>query len=604
MVFPVKQERSSGLLPGQMGMSNQNGFQLSQPVFVAIDETAGFTVTPFVATKSRYGSDFTFEKVFSETHSVKGGVLYSDESWRGDDLRGLNVSGISDPTIDTHRFGGFYNQSWTSDKDSPSPVQFIADGHYTSDNLFLREIVEPNIGSPQAQWLVSSATVRGTAFSALSLEARSEYNQMLIAPQDTQFQRAPEIAASTMKTFRPFGMNPLGLKLQTSIDSVATEFIRQEGYDGTRIDIHPKVAVPFHVENYARAQAAVELHQTQYNLRNTMLPAGATPLPDGSTELASSESRTLPIFSYGMTTGIERIYGVERDSWFSKVVGMGIQNEGFELTKLKHTFEPLVSYAYIPDVDQTYNPSFDQLDRFRHRSLVTYGVTSRLYGRFSEPYERTREVEDLTSAGQTIPMFDLTQSMMDFGRGLILAPEKAVDTREGQIRELGNIYLRQGYDFVQAHKNNDEDPSANGFTDWNPGFVLSPSNYLSAAVDANISQESSSLSSYSVALGFRDDRQDMFRTRYTFVNDVISQIEGNLELTLGERVRAGAYARYDVMDGELIQGQGLLRFLNSCKCWSLDLGVGQTISPSAKQFLLSLNFGGVGSVRQGMSFAQ
>jgi LPS-assembly protein len=602
MVFPVKHERSSGLLPGQMGMSNQNGFQFSQPIFLSVDESTGFTVTPFVATKSRYGSDFTFEKVFSETHSLNAGFLYSNESWRGDSLRGLNVSGISDPTIDTNRFGTFYKQNWISDKNAEAPIEFIADGHYTSDNLFLREIVEPNIGSPQAQWLVSTGLVRGTALSAINLESRVEYNEMLIQPQDTQFQRLPEFAASTTRTFRPFGMNPLGLKLVTSADSVITDFVRQDGYDGWRIDIHPKVAVPFHVENYVRSQAAVELHQTEYNLRNTMLPAGATPLPDGSTELASSESRTLPIFTYGMSSGMERVYALERDNWLSKVVGMGIRNEGYELTKLKHTIEPMVSYAYVPDVDQTYNPSFDQLDRFRQRSLVTYGVTTRLYGRFHEPYERTREVEDLTSVGQTIPMFDMTQSMMDFGRGMILAPEKLVDTREGEIRELGNLYLRQGYDFVEARE--DLDPSTDGFTDWNPGFVLSPSYYLSAAADANISQQSSDLSSYSVSLGFRDDRQDMLRTRYTFVNNVVSQIEGNLELTIGERLRAGAYARYDAEGGELIQGQGLLRYLNSCKCWSVDLGLGQTNSPAQKQFLLSFNFGGVGSIRQGMSFAQ
>ncbi len=602
MVFPVKQERSSGLLPGQMGMSNQNGFQISQPVFVSLDETSGFTVTPFVATASRYGSDFTFEKVFSETHSLNAGILYSDESLRGDSLRGLNVSGISDPTIDTHRFGGFYKQNWISDKDAEAPVEFIADGHYTSDNLFLREIVEPNIGTPQAQWLVSTGLVRGTALQAVNLEGRVEYNEMLIQPQDTQFQRLPEFAASTTRTFRPFGMNPLGLKVQTSVDSIFTDFVRQEGYDGLRLDIHPKIAVPFHVENYVRSQAAVELHQTQYNLDKTMLPAGATPLPDGSTELASSESRTVPIFSYGMTTGMERVYALERDNWFSKFVGMGVRNEGYELTKLKNTLEPMVSYAYVPDVDQTYNPSFDQLDRFRQRSLITYGLMSRLYGRFHEPYERTREVEDLTPADQTIPMFDMTQSMMDFGRGLVLAPERQVDTREGEIRELGSVYLRQGYDFVEARK--DLDPSRDGFTDWNPGFVLSPSYYLSAAADANVSQQSSDLSSYSFSLGFRDDRQDMLRTRYTFVNNVVSQIEGNLELTLGERIRAGGYARYDVQGGELIQGQALLRFLNSCKCWSVDLGVGQTINPAANQFILSFNLGGLGSVRQGMSFAQ
>jgi LPS-assembly protein len=602
LVFPVKHERASGLLPAQIGVNSRDGFVYVQPIFLGIDESTGFTVTPFIAAKSRVGSDFKFEKIFSETHALNAGVLYSNESLRGDSLRGLNTDGVSDPTIDTNRFGAFYKQNWTSDKEAESPVEFIADGHYTSDNLFLREIPAPNIGSPQSQFLTSTALVRGTAFSALNLEARSEYNQMLITPQDLQFQRVPEFAASTTRTFRPFGSNPLGFKVVTSADSLITDFVRQDGYDGWRVDVHPKVAMPFHLSNVVRAQGSVELHQTQYELRNTMLPAGATPLPDGSTELDSSSNRTVPIFSYGMSSGVERVYELERGNWFSKFIGMGARNEGSELTKLKHTIEPMVNYTYVPDVDQTDLPLFDQLDRFRERSLVTYGLTTRLYGRFREPYERTREVEDLSTTGSTVPMFDVSQSLMDFGRGMVLAPERPVDTREGEIRELGQVFVRQGYDYIEARK--DLDPSRDGFTDINAGFTFSPSYYLTTGFESNISEQNRDFSSYNISLGIRDDRNDAFRARYNFVNGVISQVEGNFELFLSERLRAGAYARYDAQGGQFIESQGLLRFMNSCKCWSIDLGVGERINPDRKQVLLSFNFGGLGAIRQGVGVPQ
>jgi LPS-assembly protein len=618
LVFPVKNERASGLLPAQIGVNSRDGFQYIQPIFLNVDETTGLTVTPFIAARSRVGSEVTFERIFSETHTVNGGVLYSNESLRGDSLRGLNLDGVYDPTIDTNRFGGFYKQRWTSPKESPSPIEFIADGHYTSDNLFLREIPEPNIGTRQDQFLVSTALVRGTAFEALNLEARTEYNQALLQNQDLQFQRVPEFAASTTRTFRPFGMNPLGLKVVTGGDAIATDFVRNEGYDGWRLDLHPKVAVPFHIENYVRSQAAVELHQTNYSLRDTTLPAGATPLPDGSTQLEDQTSRTVPIFSYGMSTGVERVYGLERGNLFSKLVGLGARNEGSELTKLKHTLEPMVSYTYVPNVDQSTNPLFDQLDRFRERSLVTYGVTSRLYGRFNEPYERTREIEDLTRTGDTIPMFDMSQALIDFGRGVVLAPERQVDTREGEIRELGNVYVRQGYDYIEADK--DLDPSRDGFTDVNAGFVLSPSYYVSAGFDSNIrlgkpddsELEYDTFSSNSVSLGFRDDRDDALRFRYTFVDknqgssagQGVNQLEGNFELKLHEQLRAGAYARYDAEGNEFIESQGLIRFMNSCKCWSLDLGVGERINPDRKQVLLSFTFGGLGSIRQGYGISQ
>jgi len=296
------------------------------------------------------------------------------------------------------------------------------------------------------------------------------------------------------------------------------------------------------------------------------------------------------------------VYDLERGNWFSKFIGMGSRNEGSELTKLKHTIEPMVSYSYVPDVDQSDLPLFDQLDRFRERSLVTYGLTTRLYGRFREPYERTREVEDLSATGSTIPMFDVSQSLMDFGRGMVLAPERLVDTREGEIRELGQVFVRQGYDYVEARK--DLDPSRDGLTDINVGFTFSPSYYLTTGFDSNYSQKNQDFSSYNISLGVRDDWDDALRARYNFVDGQISQVEGNFELSLSDRLRAGAYARYDAQGGEFIETQGLIRFMNSCKCWSIDLGVGERINPDRKQVLLSFNFGGLGAIRQGMGISQ
>jgi LPS-assembly protein len=601
LVFPVKNERASGLLPAQVGANSRDGFQYVQPIFLSLDESTGMTLTPFLSAKSRIGSELTFEKVFSEKSQLDAGFLYSNESRRKGELRGLVVDGIDDPSVDTNRFGGFWRQRWLSDLEDPTPVEFIADGRYTSDNVFLREIPEANIGSQQAQFLTSTALVRGTAFDFLNLEGRTEYNQMLITPQDLVFQRVPELAAAATETFRPFGQNALGAKLVTSADVVATDFVRQDGYDGWRVNLHPKVTLPFHIQNYLRAAASAELHQTEYSLRDTMLPSTATPLPDGSTELDSEASRTVPVFNYGMSTAVEKVYDVGRDSWFSKLVGLGAYHEGQELTRLKHTFEPLVQYSYVPNVDQNELPLFDQLDRFRERSLVTYGVASRLYGRFFEPYERTREIEELTAADETIPMFDMNQSLLDFGRGMVLAPERAIDTREGEIRELGLFQVRQGYDWVEARK--DLDPNTDGLTDVNIGLVLSPSYYFSGAFDSNVNTDSGDFSSYNISLALRDDRDDVLRARYAFVDGRISQVEGNFELKLTEQLRAGAYGLYDTNTDEFLQSQGLLRFQNSCKCWSLDFGVGKRINPDRTQMMFTFTFGGVGSLRQGVGMS-
>lgn len=602
LVFPVKNERASGLLPPQWGISNQDGFMYKQPILGVIDDSSDITFSPFIATRSRRGAEVQYQQVFSKQSKLSTGILYSDESPRGDDPRGLNLEGLSDPTIDQNRLGGYYKHRWTPDPKLQLPVEFMADGRYTSDNLFLREIPEANIGDKQSQFLTSTAVLRGLMADAVTAEARAEYNQMLLTDQDVQTQRLPEIAIGGTKTFRPWGFNPYGLKVVTGGSAVGTDFVRNDGYDGWRYDFVPQAAVPFHIANYMKGQFSAQLHQTQYNLSETMLPSTATPLPDGSTELASSSSRTLPILSYQMGTAVERIFDVDRDGWLSRLASIGAQNEKSELVRLKHTIEPAVKYTYIPDVDQSDLPLFDQVDRFRQRSLVDYGFTSRLYGRFMEPYERVRDVEELTPSSDALPVVDLGASVLEFGQRSILSPTQNIDLRNGKVRQLALFSVRQTYD--QNLASSASSPGTDPFSDLNLGVSFSPTSYLSAGGQTNYHLQDSSFSSYALSLGFMDDRSDMARLRYTFVDNSVQQFEGNAEVALLARFRAGMYLRYDTLQNQVIETRGLIRFVNSCKCWSADLGYGETINPDRQQVLFTFTFGGLGGITQGIGLPQ
>jgi lipopolysaccharide assembly outer membrane protein LptD (OstA) len=412
------------------------------------------------------------------------------------------------------------------------------------------------------------------------------------------------------------------LKLVTGAGVTGTNFVRDDGYDGWRTDIVPKASIPFHISNYMRGQFSAELHQTEYSLRETMLPSTGTPLPDGSTELASSSNRTLPILSYGMNTGVERVFDVDRGGAFSRLVNLGAQNERSELVRLKHTIEPDVRYTYIPDVDQEYNPLFDQIDRYRQRSMVSYGFSSRLYGRFMEPYERVRDIEELSPQGQSIPMVDLGSSVLDFGRNMLVAPAQNIDLRSGDIRQLALFTVRQTYDFIgntqgqatpaptpTSGDSSSDNNSLDQFSDINVGISLSPSKYFATGAQTNYGIQDALFHSYSLSLGFMDDREDMIRARYIFIDDTdedpdvdngTGQFEGNIEIALHQRLRAGGYLRLDAKEGDVIESRALLRFINSCRCWSADLGFGQTNNPDQSQVLLGFTFGGLGGMRQGI----
>jgi LPS-assembly protein len=613
LLLPVKTDRASGLLAPQWGAGNRNGFSYRQPVFVVLDDSSDLTLTPFIQTMSRYGTGLDYQQAFSYTSNLKLGGLYSNESWRDGNLRGLNTLGYADPAIDTNRTGQYLMYQWQSGPQSDVPLQVILDGHHASDNLLVREIDSPNIGDMQSQFLVSTAVARGTFLSQVNVETMTEYTQMLYAPQETQFQRLPQASISTTETFRPFGFNPYGLKLVTSGGAVTTNFWREDGYGGWRTDVVPRVAMPFHVSNYVRGQFAAELHQTEYSMNDTSWPSKVTPtptpLPNGKTELEDSYSRTVPIFGYGMSTGIERAYQLDRGNWLSSLVATGARSQTNELVKLKHTIEPNVQYTYIPPVNQDNNPLFDSLDRFRQRSLVSYGMTSRLYGRFQRPYERSRDVGELSSSMENLSTFDLSSSLLEFGRAMIVSPSLNVDKREAEIRELVTFDIRQTYDITEAQKDLQE--NIDPLSDLGIGLVLAPSTYFSFGGRTNYKVQDNTVTSNEVMVGFQDDREDALRFRYTFVNGTelndhatTSQIAGNLEIKLDEQLRVGYYMFYDDKARDVVETKGLLRYINPCRCWSLDLGFRETLNPQRQQVLLTFTFTGLGDITQAVGVPQ
>ena len=72
------------------------------------------------------------------------------------------------------------------------------------------------------------------------------------------------------------------------------------------------------------------------------------------------------------------------------------------IEKLKNTIEPFANYAYVPNIYQGNQPLFDQVDRLNERSLLTYGVTARLFAKSKQaaPEQTTTDAtttEDVTT---------------------------------------------------------------------------------------------------------------------------------------------------------------------------------------------------------------
>lgn len=604
LAFPVKRERQSGLLPGNYGYSNENGILARLPVYLVTGESSDLTLTPFTESKTRNGLIGDYRHVFSRYNRMRSRVLYSNDGPRGDDLRGTVTDGIYDPEFKENRAGVYYGHEWTSAPDADLDWALLADVHYVNDNLFLREFDDEVIGIYNARYATSTMLGRIGVGDIGTAEISGEYNQALDTDPDLTFQRLPEASFSGLKTFRPFGSNPYGLKLVTQAGLYATDFVRSTGYDGWRYNAIPRVGVPFHIQNFVNGQFDFVVDQANYSLRETTDP-------DSGRELDSSDSRTIYGLGYKMGTGVERIYQLDKGNWLTWMTSLGRQNQDEQLVRLKHTIEPFMSYSYIPDKDQDDLPLFDSRDRIRARELVTYGFRSNLYGRFLSDRPGQDSIAELTPKIEDLPLLDGNQSMSDLdGLDAVETFGGNIAIRSGEIRPVVSFGMKQNYDFEQRDSNNSDSDEDDGFdqrplSDLNSDITFFPSKNFAVRFDNNYSTQDQSFSSWSSTLQFTDDRGDALRARYSFVrrdsssdDSGVSQLETNAELKVSEQLRLGYYGRYDNRAKEFMESRAGVRLYSACNCWHFDLGIGSKINPDTEYVNVSFTFTGLGEIGQ------
>ena len=609
-LFPVKKERASGLLVPSFGYSSKDGLQLKVPLFMVIDESTDMTLRPFYEAKTRQGLGLDFRKTYSRQNAIRSRLMYSDESARDGDLRGIvysdpdspgslitNLDQLSSPPFDENRMGGFYSQSWTTEPGADVPVSFLADIHYVSDDLFLRELPDEDIGDPQSRYTSSNIVLRVNPLESVTAQVSGEYTQYLDSTDDHRaFQRYPEFALSGLKSFRPFGFNPLGAKLVTLGKATATNFVREDGYEGWRYDVNPNVSVPFHFGNYLSQSVTVGARKTFYKL-------GETLNPNDNTELDSSTDRTIYNFGYTASTAVEKVFDVQDGDFLRTLTSLGSLNKADKLVRIKHVIEPTFKYNLVPDVAQDENPFFDSLDRLRDKSLFSFAINNSIYGKFMPRGGAEEAIDELAPAVEDLPTLsadmipgDVTGTTDSAGFGNVIS------TRRGTVREIVRFGVVESYDYFEDK--NDKSPNQDAWSDLGAYVGLYPSQNFALKVETDIDIPESDFSSWAVGANFRDDRGDIVRARYNFLEDSISQIEGNIEIGIVDRVRAGYYARYDDRSSEFIEQRVGLRFAGGCDCWHFDIGYSDRVNPDKQLFLLSFTFGGLGDISQDVLFRQ
>ena len=601
VAFPVKQERSSGLLIPEFSHSSEDGFGYKQPIFLVLTDQTDITLSPFIQTESRMGTALDFRTAFSKRNNVKSRFYFSDESMRDGDLRGTDTTGMFDPKFDEDRFAAYYNQSWTSEKGASVPTTLVSDIHYASDDLFIKEIEDSDIGKSSARYLTSRVSLTTSPLDFLVAGVSGEYNQSIYTDDDLVFQRLPEFSLNSLNNFRPFGYNPFGLKFVLKNDLSATNFTRKDGYEGWRTNLIPSLKMPFHYKNYFDSSAQVSYNYAGYSLSERKIPGSNISVDEEGNSIETdvfkeydSGNRSIPIFNYNLSTGVEKVFNVDEDSLLSRLTTLGADNSGSMLKRLKNTIEPSVSYKYVPDVDQDDLPYFDSNDRIRETGVVTYKLKTSIFGRYTPRYSVSEQISELTPELKDLPLIDSGDLGSLSNNTAYNMPRMDYRFEKGSIRELMSFSLSQSYD----HTVDEEKDGIDSMSDIEADLDVYFSNYFMTKFESNINHDSGKFDSYGISAYLKDDRGDMFKTRYTFLDNVLEQLEGNIEFVWTDRFRTGYYTRFDVDDSEIIEQQIAFRILSSCDCWHVDLGFSDKTNPDRKKVILSFTLGDFGGITQ------
>lgn len=531
-IVPVERERQSGFLFPRFGLSNERGFQTVLPFYWAMGPTREATIGLDLETAARLGGIAEYRYRSSRT---TGGTLAA--SYFNDLFRGSTGP------------GGAPQDRWSlaaEQHERPAErVRLYSDALLVSDDRFFREINTYAFERGRTilyRTLPYTLTRLGGLYVGDRFLAGLEgqyYQNLSDRIESRTVQVAPRLAAN--------GQVPIWRWSLLEWGAEWSEFERGQGPTGSRWLAHPVLTLFPPTQRYLRGEISLGLLGRVYALRERAALAGGT-------DLAETSTRQQVDLRAEVGTSLQRVYAFPH---------LGLQ-------RVKHTIEPLASYAYVSSTDQQDLPFFEAFDRVNRRNVLSFGVTSRLLGRFA-----TEEGQGQASSA-------------------------------GEIRELGRISLLQSYDLSRQIPRLAARQSESHFSDVDVITRVQPSRFLSFRWWGSFDSGSAEFSSSQIALFVEDPRQPdveigrRLQTRTSagvayrlLANNVLQQVDGNVVLRLTDWIGVTYATRYNVPARRFLENYAGLRLLSRCDCWSVDLAVSNRTNPAETEARLQLTLVGL-----------
>jgi len=356
--YPIVTERQSGFLIPKFDYSSRRGAEFNTAYYWAISPRTDSTIYLDLATKKGIGEGLEYRYLLNPDsrgkfyfyHTVES-KDYFDHAYNRD--RQHEEYGTEDATnLNRDRERAYFNYEgehyFSSTFFAKAMLNHLSDRQLYKD--YAEEVrrsdslaYQANLRSKEKDESLLFVTKNWTNYS---LTGDFDYYENLLKRDDKTLQRAPRISLSGRR--QSLFETPLFLSFESSYDN----FWREEGRRGQRIDLHPKLSIPFNLNNYVKFNAEAGLREISafgLNRNNRNL----------------DENRSLFDVHAALSTNLIRVFSFP----------------GKQIEKIRHSIEPEIAYVYVPDRDQEELVSFDPLSDFDEQNAVVYSVTNRFTAR-------------------------------------------------------------------------------------------------------------------------------------------------------------------------------------------------------------------------------
>lgn len=424
----LRRERQSGFLFPTLGVSSTKGAFASIPYFWAISDSQDLTLSLDVFTRRGVGLEAEYRYILSERARGAASGFFIHEALLGSARRQeIEEDRLRDQpqrtSAGTEENRGFFGLK--HDWQITPRLTFKADVNLTSDDFVYRDYGD-RLHDRSLQRTESNVSL-SQRWDAWSLVGNLLWYQDLTTDQSVELQRLPEIRLHGVRQPIP-GLPALFYEVEASY----TQFVRQLGPEGPRLDLHPRVFLPLPI-GVITVTPFLGGRATYYDQR----VVGQRSIAKGTLTIEESvrEDRLRA----------QAEAGLEAETRASRVF---LLDGAAGLSALQHVVEPRVTYTEIRGVNQKALPQYDpSIDRIGKVSQVEYSLTNRLDARTvagpdQEPirWEMMRLV--LSQIYNLLPAAD--EPFEDLRSDLILQPTRFLRFRGDAAYNVHGLGLRSG----------------------------------------------------------------------------------------------------------------------------------------------------------------